>query len=220
MSAERGFDQLELFAAAAAAPSVPPSAPAPVASGVRHKAGDGTQAERGAPRRRRYVPEWEREHRRLSAWRREQRRADGEPWSVNECWPGYRASLAKWRAILAAERESASRAEQTGTSANEEAAMEDRERITLALVREGITAKDWKDTEEDGLVAVLGRFRVTTDDEEDRGFYDGDEGELTACVVGAAQYGNQRVTFSFTGDGFDVGLEVPGSVHDLLEPTD
>ena len=57
----------------------------------------GLSAIPGAARRpaRRYVPEWEREHRRLSAYRRRARRSDGAPWSVDEQWPRFRESLAR-----------------------------------------------------------------------------------------------------------------------------
>lgn len=57
------------------------------------------------PARGHYVPEWEREHRRLSAYRRRARKADGAPWSVDEEWPLLRPSLAHYRLIRRVERE-------------------------------------------------------------------------------------------------------------------
>lgn len=83
--------------------------------------------------------------------------------------------------------------------------------------REGLAIKSWETTD-DGETAVLGRFVVATGEYDDDGLYEGDEGVLTACVVGAEQYGNQRVLFSFTADGYDGGNDV----RDLsaLEPAD
>lgn len=84
--------------------------------------------------------------------------------------------------------------------------MTPRERIERRLNEEGFTAQDWKDTD-DGITAVLGSFIVIEDD-EDEGLYSGDEGELTACVVGAPEYGNERVAFAFKVEGFSEGVEV------------
>lgn len=94
--------------------------------------------------------------------------------------------------------------------------MTDRERIEQRVEREGLSVRAWTVTD-DGDTARLGRFTVATDEAEDEGLYYGDAGELSACVVGAAEYRNQRVSFTFTPDGFDVGLEI----EDLaaLEPT-
>lgn len=96
--------------------------------------------------------------------------------------------------------------------------MTDKEMIEERLQSEGLTAQSWVEDTENGLTAKLGRYQVVNDDEEDYGLYAGDEGELSACVVGSAQYGNQRVSFSFTLDDNDEGSEV----HSLsvLEPID
>jgi hypothetical protein len=85
--------------------------------------------------------------------------------------------------------------------------MEDRERIEKACQEHGLTIREWKTGDDGGDIAVLGRFEVIEDD-EDAGLYSGDEGELSAEVVGAAQYGNQRVCFSFMAEGYDEGNEV------------
>lgn len=81
--------------------------------------------------------------------------------------------------------------------------MVDKKRIIGAMEGFGLQEGDatWDDTE-DGLVATLGRWRVITEDDE-RGLWDGDEGLVTAQIVGAAQYGNMRVCFTFTSDDLD-----------------
>lgn len=85
-------------------------------------------------------------------------------------------------------------------------AEDDRERalIVARCEKEGITVKDWREGGEDGLTADLGRYRVV-EENDDQGFYADDEGTLTANVVGAAEYRNERVMFTFTPDEQDPG---------------
>lgn len=90
--------------------------------------------------------------------------------------------------------------------------MTEREMIEDACKRQDFTIQEWDEEHENGLTAKLGRYTVVTPDYEDDGLYEGDEGELTACVVGAEQYHNQRVSFSFIPDGCDAGPDV----RDLL----
>lgn len=85
--------------------------------------------------------------------------------------------------------------------------MTDREMIEARCNSEGLTITGWSDTD-DGETAALGRWTVLTNDYEDEGFYEGDNGDLTACVVGAEEYNNRRVAFTFTPDGMDSGLEI------------
>lgn len=85
--------------------------------------------------------------------------------------------------------------------------MSEREMIEAAVARHGFTVKSWDPSHENGLTAMLGHFIVTEGD-EDHGLYDGDTGTLDACVVGAAEYGNQRVSFSFVPEGCDSGADV------------
>jgi hypothetical protein len=85
--------------------------------------------------------------------------------------------------------------------------MTEQDMIARYAESHGFTVRGWRDDEENGLTAELGRFRVIEDD-EDRGLYVDDEGRLEACVVGAAEYGNQRVALSFTPDGYDSGNDV------------
>lgn len=86
--------------------------------------------------------------------------------------------------------------------------MTDKEMIEARAEQDGLAIRGWDEAHENGLTAKLGTYRVTTDDYEDDGLYSGDEGELTACIVGAEQYGNRRVSFSFTMEGYDEGNEV------------
>lgn len=96
--------------------------------------------------------------------------------------------------------------------------MTDRERIEKRCVSEGLRILDWRDDPGDGLTASLGRFEVVTDEYDDDGLYSGDVGKLEASVVGAAQYGNQRVHFGFTPDDSDGATEVTDL--SAVEPTD
>jgi hypothetical protein len=84
----------------------------------------------------------------------------------------------------------------------------DREMIEARVAREELTAVDWFEHEEDGITAKLGRYRVWSEELEDDGIYEGDVGELTACVVGCEEFRNRRVCFTFTADGYDSGNEV------------
>jgi hypothetical protein len=92
-----------------------------------------------------------------------------------------------------------------------------KEMIEAAVTARGLAVKDWRDDPDDGLTAVLGRFRVAVEDERE-GLYDGDEGVLIASVVGARQYGNERIYFGWTPDGMDEA----GEVRDImaLDPID
>lgn len=94
--------------------------------------------------------------------------------------------------------------------------MEDKDLIAAAIDRQlGRPVAEWRDDPENGITAVIGRYTVTEDDDE-HGLYSGDEGELTACRVGAPEYGNVRVAFSFTTDGLDGGNDVPDP--SILDP--
>lgn len=85
--------------------------------------------------------------------------------------------------------------------------MTDREMIESRCGQEGLSIRGWSVTE-DGDTASLGRFTVTTADFDDDGLYEGDTGELTACIAGSDKYHNRRVVFSFTAEGYDEGNEV------------
>lgn len=79
------------------------------------------------------------------------------------------------------------------------------------LELQDLKPQEWR--EDDGYaeprpVAVLGRFRVIEDDES-YGLYAGDEGEVTANVVGSSEYGNRRLTLNFCPDDLEEGNEVP-----------
>lgn len=82
-----------------------------------------------------------------------------------------------------------------------------KEMIEERCKKEGLTITGWSMTD-DGESANLGRWAVTSNEDEDYCLYEGDEGELSACVVGAEQYHNRRVCFSFIAEGMDEGNEV------------
>lgn len=90
------------------------------------------------------------------------------------------------------------------------ASMTNREMIEKRVEQKGYAIQEWRETE-DGDTAILGRYVVVSEDEEDYGIYLNDEGELAAVVVGSDEYRNRRVQFHFTADGFDS----PNEVHDL-----
>ncbi len=58
---------------------------------------------------------------------------------------------------------------------------------------------------------MVGRFRVLEDD-DDNGLAIGDEGELSACVVGLEKHDNERIFFGLKIDG----MIDPNEVTDLL----
>jgi hypothetical protein len=87
--------------------------------------------------------------------------------------------------------------------------------IEAAADSHGLTILGW-DQGESGLEAQLGRYLVVSDDCEDDGLYEGDEGDLTACVVGAEEYRNQRVSFTLTTEDVEGGNEVRDL--DVVEP--
>jgi hypothetical protein len=77
-----------------------------------------------------------------------------------------------------------------------------RKMIQADIDRRMFTAHDWLFNEDEGrIIASLGRFTVI-DDDEDKGTYAGDEGELTAMVVGSQEYGNERVDYSILIDEY------------------
>lgn len=98
--------------------------------------------------------------------------------------------------------------------------MEDRERIEQALKARGWVVEKWREAGADGrLEAVVnpGRF-VVIEADDSNGLYEGDEGELSATVVGAERFGNQRVAFTFTPDDYEPGEGNEVSDLSLLDP--
>lgn len=93
-----------------------------------------------------------------------------------------------------------------------------RTRITARLHSLMLTPKTWRVNDDGELEAVLGRWRVV-EEEENEGLYADDEGELVASVVGAPGYGNERVGFYLYTDDHP---DMPGEVRqlDTLEPVD
>lgn len=77
----------------------------------------------------------------------------------------------------------------------------------------GFTIQGWyTDPDDDRIAADLGQAQVIEDD-ENTGMYVGDQGKLTASVVGAEQYGNERVSFMFTNNDFE-----PGNGNEVSDP--
>lgn len=80
-----------------------------------------------------------------------------------------------------------------------------RELIERTIASYGYPAKEWGIDDDGDVRADLGRFRVIAND-DDHGLFEGDEGVVFAGVVGAQEYHNESVAFSFQGDDFDSGL--------------
>lgn len=78
--------------------------------------------------------------------------------------------------------------------------------IEAELEKRMLVAAEWRDGE-DGREAVLKHRWYVTEEDEDNGLFEGDEGTVSACVVGSAKYRNTRVSFSFTPDGCDGGSD-------------
>lgn len=86
--------------------------------------------------------------------------------------------------------------------------MDNKTRITEAAEAQGFTVSEFYEHPDNGLTGKVGQFEVVNDEYEDDGLYLGDLGELEASVVGAAQYRNERVSFTFIAEGNDAGSEV------------
>jgi hypothetical protein len=84
-----------------------------------------------------------------------------------------------------------------------------REMIERVVKQQGFSIQSWGEGE-DGVYASLGRVRILEDDDNE-GLLADTEGELSASVVGAAHFGNERVAFHYTEDGMD---EMTGEVRD------
>lgn len=89
--------------------------------------------------------------------------------------------------------------------------MTGRELIERAVQREGFKIASWDEEHENGLTAIMdGKFVITDDAaDDDKGLYAGDEGTLMACVVGAAKYSNEHVSWSLLTDGYDTNVDIP-----------
>lgn len=80
--------------------------------------------------------------------------------------------------------------------------------IESKLQAESYPAQNWLLDEDGQTVADLGRFRVVEED-DDHGFYAGDEGTIHASVVGSEKYRNERVAYLLLIDGYDSAVDVP-----------
>lgn len=60
---------------------------------------------------------------------------------------------------------------------------------------------------EDVREAILKHTWEVVEDDENAGLFEGDEGEVRASVVGAPEYGNERVTFSLHTEDHTDGVE-------------
>lgn len=67
------------------------------------------------------------------------------------------------------------------------------------------TVERWAEDGEDGLTAHINGTFTVLDDDDEAGLCSGDSGKLSACVVGTAEYGNQRVMFWFVNADYDYG---------------
>jgi len=94
----------------------------------------------------------------------------------------------------------------------------EQEKIASRAQSYGFSIQQWGE-DDDGLYGSIGRFRVIEDDEA-RGLYEDDTGEVRLSIVGSADYGNQRVMFGWYPDHNDG--EFGDEIYDLsvLDPID
>lgn len=78
--------------------------------------------------------------------------------------------------------------------------------IEERLRSDGLHPDEWRNDEDGQIEAVLGKWRVT-DEDEDKGLYEGEEGTLTASVVGAPEHGNEQVKYHICLEDQEVGIE-------------
>jgi hypothetical protein len=88
--------------------------------------------------------------------------------------------------------------------------------IERAAASNGFKVAEWRDTDDGDTAVMEGSFVVVNDEYEDDGLYSGDEGELSACIVGAPQFFNERISWTFITEGYDEGNEVRDLT--VLEP--
>lgn len=81
--------------------------------------------------------------------------------------------------------------------------MEDKQMIEDRLSKLGLVPDQWDPESENGLTARFDNDWVVVEEDESRGLYDGDVGKLSACVVGAPEHNNVRVSITFTPEGND-----------------
>lgn len=80
--------------------------------------------------------------------------------------------------------------------------MDEQQKVEQGATAQGLTVQSWGQ-DDDGIFALLGRFVVDEDVDEEMGPFAGDEGELTASIVGSPAYGNERVAFFLRCEGMD-----------------
>lgn len=79
--------------------------------------------------------------------------------------------------------------------------------IGSRLDSEGYPVKEWR-THDGEFEGVIGRA-IVIEEHEDGGIYIDATGLVTASVVGAAKFGNERVAFHMYEDGYDGPNELP-----------
>lgn len=97
--------------------------------------------------------------------------------------------------------------------------MDYKEMIEKAVVAEGHSVVSWEKDEDqpDRPAANLGRFTALDDDDE-TGIYSGTEGVVKASVVGAPEYGNERVAFYYYDDEMDGEMTGELKSFDIMDP--
>jgi len=70
-----------------------------------------------------------------------------------------------------------------------------------------LAIQGWRLGEGDEPEALLKGRWVVIEEDEDAGLFGGDEGTVTASVVGSPKYGNERVFLGFTADGTESPVE-------------
>lgn len=86
--------------------------------------------------------------------------------------------------------------------------------ITEWAKKQRLSIKRWAIDEDGDIFAGLGRATVQADDER-RGLFKGDVGELQVSMVGSETYGNRRIHLGLLNEDVESVYEVPSL--DLVE---
>lgn len=82
-----------------------------------------------------------------------------------------------------------------------------KEMIEERLKSDGLTADEWRVGDSNRPEAVFKNTWEAIEDLDHGMVSEGEEGTLHAGVVGAPEYGNERVVYQFTAEGSDVPVE-------------
>lgn len=83
----------------------------------------------------------------------------------------------------------------------------------------GLEIDEYRNDEDGDIEGVCGRW-VVVEDNEEKGIYEGEEGELHFAVVGAPKYSNERVAVYFYSDDTEGPAMGEVTPFEDIEPVD